>query len=133
MPTDSGSSPAEGTRPDKRWPRWVYGVGDEPDPRFTFANERTFLAWIRTGLGFVAAGMAVQALAGYAGVGNLRITIAALLLVAAGVLAGVIAFARWMIQERAMRENKPLSASMVLPLFTVLLTVVAVLGLTLFL
>lgn len=131
MPTDSGASPE--SPPDKRWPRWVYGVGDEPDPRFTFANERTFLAWIRTGLGFVAAGMAVQALAGYAGVGNLRITIAALLLVAAGVLAGVIAFARWMIQERAMRENKPLSASMALPLFTVLLTVVAVLGLTLFL
>ena len=26
------------------------GVGDEPDYRFTLANERTFLAWIRTAL-----------------------------------------------------------------------------------
>ncbi|MGM7411321.1 YidH family protein, partial [Acinetobacter baumannii] len=23
-------------------------VGEEPDPRFTLANERTFLAWTRT-------------------------------------------------------------------------------------
>lgn len=124
---------AEGREPDNRWPTWVYGVGEEPDPRFTFANERTFLAWIRTGLGFIAAGMAVQALAGYVGAGDIRITIAALLLVVAGVLSGTIAFARWMVQERALRLHRPLSSSTALPLFTVLLTAVAVLGLTLFL
>lgn len=118
---------------DRRWPRWVYGVGTEPDPRFTFANERTFLAWIRTGLGFVAAGMAVAALAGYLGLGERRITIAALLLVGSGVLTGVIAFVRWMRQERAMRLNQPLTASATIPLLTVVLTIVAVLGLTLFL
>jgi putative membrane protein len=28
----------------------LHEVGSEPDPRFTFANERTFLAWARTGL-----------------------------------------------------------------------------------
>ena len=33
-----------------RFPKAVYGVGAEPDPRFTLANERTFLAWIRTAL-----------------------------------------------------------------------------------
>ncbi|MDQ7905703.1 DUF202 domain-containing protein [Phytohabitans sp. ZYX-F-186] len=38
-----------------RWPSWVYRSGSEPDPRFTLANERTFLAWIRTALGLVAA------------------------------------------------------------------------------
>lgn len=119
--------------PDRRWPRWVFGVGEEPDARFTLANERTFLAWIRTGLGFVAAGMAVAALAGYIGVGDVRITLASLLLVGAGVLAGVVAFLRWMVQERAMRLNRPLSSSTALPLFTIVLVVVAVLGLTLFL
>ena len=31
----------------------------EPDARYTFANERTFLAWIRTALGLVAAGLAI--------------------------------------------------------------------------
>jgi putative membrane protein len=117
---------------DRRWPRWVYGVGEEPDARFTLANERTFLAWIRTGLGFVAAGMAMGALAGYAGLSHPRVTIASLLLVGGGVLAGIIAFVRWMMQERAMRLNRPLTSSTALPLFTVLLVVVAVLGLTLF-
>jgi hypothetical protein len=33
---------------DSRFPRRVYQLGSEPDPRFTLANERTFLAWIRT-------------------------------------------------------------------------------------
>jgi putative membrane protein len=32
--------------------------GTEPDPRFTFANERTFLAWSRTALALVVAGPA---------------------------------------------------------------------------
>lgn len=120
-----------GTPPDRRWPRWVYAVGEEPDPRFTFANERTFLAWIRTGLGFVAAGMAVEALSGYLGFGDLRVTIAAILLIAGGVLAGIIAFVRWMVQERAMRRGTPLSSTAALPIMTILIPVVAVLGLTL--
>ena len=45
-----------------RFPRSVYGVGNEPDPRFSLANERTFLAWIRTGLALSAAGVALEAL-----------------------------------------------------------------------
>ena len=35
-------------RPD--WSRRLLGQGEAPDPRFTLANERTFLAWIRTAL-----------------------------------------------------------------------------------
>ena len=42
-----------------RFPRRVYGVGSEPDPRFTLANERTFLAWIRTSLALLAGAAAV--------------------------------------------------------------------------
>ena len=45
-----------------RFPRSVFEEGEDPDPRFSLANERTFLAWIRTGLAFVAAGLAVEAL-----------------------------------------------------------------------
>ena len=33
--------------------------GTEPDPRFTFANERTYLAWNRTGLALVGGGLAL--------------------------------------------------------------------------
>ena len=46
-----------------RWPDSVYREGVEPDPRFTFANERTFLAWLRTALALVVAGVAVDVLA----------------------------------------------------------------------
>ena len=45
-----------------RWPGWVYGVGDEPDPRFSLANERTFLAWVRTSLGLVAGAVVLDLL-----------------------------------------------------------------------
>ena len=45
-----------------RFPRSVYGSGTEPDARFSLANERTFLAWIRTSFALVAAGVALEAL-----------------------------------------------------------------------
>ncbi|WP_425291524.1 DUF202 domain-containing protein [Acinetobacter baumannii] len=34
-------------------------VGEEPDPRFTLANERTFLAWTRTALALLASAVAL--------------------------------------------------------------------------
>ena len=46
---------------DHRRPQWVYGVGEEPDYRFSLANERTFLAWVRTALGLLGGGVAVEA------------------------------------------------------------------------
>ena len=48
--------------PEDRWPRSVYAHGTDPDPRFSLANERTFLAWVRTGLALVAGAAAVDAL-----------------------------------------------------------------------
>jgi putative membrane protein len=36
--------------------------GTDPDPRFSFANERTFLAWSRTALALIAGGLAVSQL-----------------------------------------------------------------------
>ena len=46
----------------RRFPRSVFDGGEDPDPRFSLANERTFLAWLRTGLALVVAGLAVEAL-----------------------------------------------------------------------
>ena len=34
-------------------------MAEHPDIRFTLANERTFLAWLRTAIGLIAAGVAV--------------------------------------------------------------------------
>ena len=91
-----------------RWPARVYGEGAEPDPRFTFANERTFLAWLRTALALVVAGVAVDVLAesGDAAAGAYRPLAAALIVL--GMAASAAAFARWMANERAMRRREPL-------------------------
>jgi putative membrane protein len=91
-----------------RWPARVYGEGSEPDPRFTFANERTFLAWLRTSLALVVAGVAVDVLAesGDAAAGAYRPLAAALIVL--GMAATATAFTRWMANERAMRRREPL-------------------------
>lgn len=94
------------TQDEHRWPRWVYDDGAEPDPRFSFANERTFLAWIRTALALVAAGVAVDVI-------DLDVTEAvqralATLLVVAGLACAVLAWLRWARSERAMRRGLPL-------------------------
>ena len=50
----------------------------EPDYRFTLANERTFLAWVRTSLGLLAAGVAVRQLVEPFGIEGGRTTLAML-------------------------------------------------------
>ena len=117
--------------PDQRWPRQVYAVGTEPDPRFTFANERTFLAWIRTALGFLAAGVAIAAVARLAGPVGLEIRIASAVLIICGLACGVLAFRRWMVNERAMRLGEPLPSSPMLLIVTAVVTGVALLAVVL--
>ena len=91
-----------------RFPRWVYGVGDDPDPRFSLANERTFLAWVRTSLALSAAGIALEALSLPVHPGFRRVP--ALLLIVLGILAAVQAWRRWGRIERAVRCGEPLPA-----------------------
>ncbi len=117
--------------PDRRWPHSVYGLGSEPDPRFSFANERTFLAWIRTGLGFLVSGIGIATLADLNPQLGVEAHLAAVLLIACGVVSGVGAMSRWMRNERAMRLNQPLSASPILALIAGGLVLIALLGLVL--
>ncbi|MCZ2826853.1 MULTISPECIES: YidH family protein [unclassified Modestobacter] len=91
-----------------RFPRRVYGAGREPDPRFSLANERTFLAWIRTSLALVAAGVALEALELPIAEG-LRLA-SALVFIVLGLLAPAQAWLGWAATERAMRQDRPLPA-----------------------
>jgi inner membrane protein YidH len=94
-----------------RFPRWVYGRGTEPDPRFSLANERTFLAWIRTALALIAGGVALEAL-GLPIQTELRLA-ASLLSLGLGFAVPILAWVNWGAVERAMREQRPLPGSVV--------------------
>jgi putative membrane protein len=99
-------------------------VGDEPDYRFTLANERTFLAWIRTSLALAAGGLAsVGLLDEIPGVDVLGLG----LLVLAFVVAAT-AYRRWALAERSMRLHAPLPSSrlpMMMALGTAIVALVA--------
>lgn len=100
---------------DRRFPKSVYRHGSEPDARFSLANERTFLAWIRTSLALLAGGVALETL----GLGlhpGFRLA-ASLLLIVTGVATPIQAWFGWTRSERALRLNTPLpSANLSLPL-----------------
>ena len=107
----------------QRWPRWVYDQGTEPDYRFSFANERTFLAWIRTALAFLAAGVALDVVDLSLSDGIQRSI--AISLVILGLLGAVVAWLRWAWAERAMRREEPLPAIGVGVLLVLVLVAIA--------
>jgi putative membrane protein len=118
------NSPTEITARSRLTAKVLRG-GSEPDPRFTLANERTFLAWIRTSLALLAGGVAVEAFMGDFFGPELRKSVSVLLLVLA-LLIGGGSFFRWLNVERSMRHKSPLPLPWVAPLLAVGAAVVAV-------
>jgi putative membrane protein len=98
--------------------------GQDPDPRFTFANERTFLAWSRTALALIAAGLAAAQLLHF-GLGGVRLIIA-LPLIVLGAVAAINSYLHWEGNERRLRLQLPLSYSPVGKLVAVGITVVGI-------
>lgn len=94
---------------DSRWPARLYRQGSEPDPRFTLANERTFLAWIRTGLAFIAGGIALNAFT--VSIEPHEKKIISITALALGALIALWAWISWYRIERAMRARIPLPHS----------------------
>ena len=84
--------------------------GDEPDVRFTYANERTFLAWNRTALALIATGVAATQL-----LPKLQLEwgrrLLGLPLIALGALVAAESFRQWRANQRAMRRGDPLPRS----------------------
>jgi putative membrane protein len=109
------------------------GTGEddrEPDARFSYANERTFLAWIRTSLGLVTAGLAItQLLPPFHLAGGRKLI--GLPLIALGVVVALYSFRNWQANERAMRRGRALPKSILPQLSAVVVSIVAVIGLVL--
>ncbi|MGW6689505.1 YidH family protein [Streptomyces sp. NPDC054961] len=116
-------------------PERVKEEGETPDYRFSLANERTFLAWIRTALALVGGGFAVDQF-----LPDLRWAVRvgmALALLAVGAACALRAVNHWVRCERAMRrgEDLPLSRfpvvlSLGVGLVAVTMMVVVLLGWT---
>ncbi|MBM7505421.1 YidH family protein [Agromyces aurantiacus] len=105
-----------------RRPSWQE-EGQDPDYRFTLANERTFLAWIRTALALLAGGVLLHQFATGLQPRLALVVIAVGLGVVAAALS-VIAYTRWRSTEIAMRHGRPLPYGWALPVLaaTTLLT-----------
>jgi putative membrane protein len=93
--------------PEGRRPRSLYGRGSEPDPRFSMANERTALAWVRTALALVAGGVGLTSVARLAGLSRV-LDVVAVVLCGGGAVLAVVAVVGWRRRELAMRLDEPL-------------------------
>lgn len=117
------SAPQSDDDPGRRRP--LAEIGTDPDYRFTLANERTFLAWIRTSLALIAGGVALVQLAPLLGERWIRLTLGTALILLAVVLAA-LSHRRWYRNERAMRLGRALRPT---PLTVVLAIGISVIGL----
>jgi putative membrane protein len=106
-------------------PRWRRD-GREPDYRFSLANERTFLAWIRTALSLLAGGVLLEQFAPALHAHGVATVLALGLASLAAVLCG-LAYVRWRSNEVAMRHDRPLPTTVAIPLVASALLVVAAL------
>lgn len=104
---------------EREWlTRTLLPGGREPDPRFTLANERTFLAWTRTSLAFLAGGIALAALP-LADMPQDFKRLLAIVLLCIGTLLAIGSAVRWVRVERAMRHDRPLPLPLIVPFMAV--------------
>lgn len=98
--------------------------GDDIDPRFSYANERTFLAWNRTALALIGVGLAVaNLLPPFEFAWGRRMI--ALPLIALGGLVSLVSLTEWIGNERAMRRGERLPGSRLPLLLAVVVGAVA--------
>lgn len=103
---------------------------EEPDVRFSYANERTFLAWNRTALAMVTAGLAVtQLLPPFDVPGGRRMI--GIPLILGGTIIAIASWVQWRRNEEAMRRGDPLPSSILPLLVAVVVGISAIVALLL--
>ena len=104
------------------------GDGTEPDARYTFANERTFLAWSRTSLALVVGGLAIaQLLPPFPGIPWGRHLIGTPLILL-GCVVSVISYLEWKASQRALRHGQPLPRSRLPQILAIAITVIGLIA-----
>ncbi len=98
--------------------------GKNPDYRFSLANERTFLAWIRTALAFLAGSIAIDQLTPDFASPAIRVMLAILLAIGGAALA-LVALRRWADNENAMRQDAPLPYTRLLAAISLFIALIA--------
>ena len=102
--------------------------GTEPDARYTFANERTFLAWSRTSLALVVGGLAIaQLLPPFPGIPWGRHVIGTPLILL-GCAVSVISYLEWKASQRALRHGQPLPRSRLPQILAIAITVIGLIA-----
>jgi putative membrane protein len=102
--------------------------GTEPDARYTFANERTFLAWSRTSLALVVGGLAIaQLLPPFPGIPWGRHVIGTPLILL-GCVVSVVSYLEWKADQRALRHGRPLPRSRLPQILAIAITVIGLIA-----
>lgn len=112
--------PPSSDRPLKWWQ-----TGRRPDYRFSLANERTFLAWIRTSLALIAGAVGIDQFASHLGSGAIRTGFAVVLFAAGGLLAAT-SYRRWAAAEAAMRQDTDMPRTGLMPALAAITTLLAI-------
>ena len=102
----------------------------EPDYRYSLANERTYLAWVRTGLALIAAGIAIRIFSADVGGSTLILIVAVGFTLLGGVLT-VSSYRHWLRVQVAMQRGEGLPSQrgpLILTVGMVLLAVIVALG-----
>ena len=104
------------------------GEGIEPDVRFTLANERTFLAWSRTALALIAAGLAVAQLLPPFPHAPWGRSVIATPLILLGAALSPLSYDEWRRTQRAIRLGAPLPPSRLPKLLAATIVIIALLA-----
>lgn len=101
--------------------------GKNPDPRFTLANERTFLAWVRTSMTMILGAIVLATLLSEVEELSRIVALLTVLLSISGSAVSIWAWLRWRKTELALRSGRTPEISRSL---LVLAVIISLLGIT---